>query len=224
VSVAEHRAAAPAQLRFAVVTASDSRELATDRGGDLVVAMVGEAGHRLVVRRLVRDEVGELRDAVRDLARGGEVDVVVVTGGTGLAPRDVTPEAVEPLYRRRIDGFGELFRQLSFAEVGAAAMLSRASAGVVGSALVFLLPGSPNAVRLAMAQLILPEAGHLLAHVRPVRRAARAAGVARGAAATEGGTAEGVTGAGAAGAGAVGAVGAAAEGATAAGASAKEGP
>lgn len=166
-SVDQHRAAAPAELGYAVLTVSDSRDLGNDRGGDLLVELVQGAGHRVAARRLVRDEPGAIRAAVRDLARRAEVDVVVATGGTGLAPRDVTPEAVEPLYRRRVDGFGELFRQLSFAEIGAAAMLSRASAGVVGDALVFLLPGSPAAVRLAMLRLILPEAGHLLAHVRP---------------------------------------------------------
>jgi len=114
--------------------------------------------------------VGAIRDAVGRLLEAPEVDVVVTTGGTGFSPRDVTLEAVGPLLERPIEGFGELFRMLSYQQVGAAAMLSRAAAGIIagggGAKALFLLPGSPKAVALALEKLILPEAGHLLGQAR----------------------------------------------------------
>ena len=113
-------------------------------------------------RELVRDETPAIRASVERLVRSSDVDVVVSTGGTGLAPRDVTLESVGPLFARRIPGFGELFRALSFERIGSAAMLSRAEAGIVEGKPVFLLPGSPDACDLAMDRLVLPEAGHLV--------------------------------------------------------------
>lgn len=167
---ATHRANAPKQLRFAVLTISDTRTAQTDRGGPLIAELLAAAGHELAGRVLiVGDDAPAIRDAVRDALRDPRVDVVVTTGGTGLAPRDVTPEAIAPLFSREIPGFGELFRALSYAEIGAAAMLSRAVAGVVDRRLLFALPGSPAAVRVAMEKLVLPEAGHLLVHARPER-------------------------------------------------------
>ncbi len=112
------------------------------------------------------DEIVAVRAAAGELLRRDEVDVLVLSGGTGFGPRDLTLEAAAPLIERRIDGFGELFRMLSCEEVGAAAMLSRADAGVIGGKAIFVLPGSPKAVELAMARLILPEAGHLLGQAR----------------------------------------------------------
>lgn len=168
--VSEHRSAAgrPA-LGFALVTVSDSRTERTDRGGAFLAAAVEGAGHAVVRRGLVRDEIAEIRaEALAALALP-DVDVLLVTGGTGLAPRDVTIDAVEPLFAREIPGFGELFRMLSFAEVGAAAMLSRATAGLVAGRAVFLLPGSPAALELALSRLILPEVAHLLAQARRSR-------------------------------------------------------
>jgi molybdenum cofactor biosynthesis protein B len=162
----EHRAYAPRALGFAAVTASDSRTVATDHGGRLVREKVEQAGHRFVAGRLVRDEPEALQAAVAELLALPEVDVVVTTGGTGFSPRDVTLEAVSPLFERVVPGFGELFRLLSFQEVGAAAMLSRAMAGVVGQRVVFCLPGSPRAVALALDRLVLPEAAHLLGQLR----------------------------------------------------------
>jgi len=114
----------------------------------------------------VPDEIVEIRAAAGELLRRDDVDVLVLSGGTGFSPRDLTLEAAAPLLERRIDGFGELFRMLSFEEIGAAAMLSRAAAGVIGRRAVFVLPGSPKAVTLAMRRLILPEAGHLLGQAR----------------------------------------------------------
>ena len=170
--VVEHRAeAGKPVLGFALLTVSDSRSERTDKGGALLASLVGEAGHRLVSRGLVRDDIGEIRAEVKAALAMPEVDVVLVTGGTGLAPRDVTIEAIEPLFEKGIPGFGELFRMLSFAEIGAAAMLSRATAGLVSGRAVFLLPGSPAALELALSRLVLPEVAHLLAQARrPAKR------------------------------------------------------
>lgn len=158
----QHKAEAPSRLRFAILTISDSRSVAEDASGDRIHHLASKAGHDVTRRELVRDEAPEIQAAVLRLTRSSDVDVVVATGGTGLAPRDVTPEAVAPLFSRRIPGFGELFRVLSLEAIGSAAMLSRADAGIVEGRPVFLLPGSPDACDLAMTRLVLPEAGHLL--------------------------------------------------------------
>lgn len=168
-AVDEHRRYAPNILRFAVFTASSSRTEAEDQSGQIVVDLVTSAHHRVVERRVVPDEVSAIRSAVDAVLTGPRADVVILNGGTGLSPRDVTLEAVAPLLQRAIEGFGELFRMLSFEQVGAAAMLSRATAGVVDQSVVFVLPGSPKAVELAMRTLILPEVGHLLGQVRRQR-------------------------------------------------------
>lgn len=168
--VDEHRAlAGTPSFGFAVVTASDSRTPAKDLSGALVRELATAAGHRVVETLLVADDAALLRAAVAEALAAKAVDVVVVTGGTGLAPRDVTVEAVAPMFDKSIDGFGELFRRLSFDQIGAAAMLSRAAAGVVGAKAVFLLPGSPAAVRLALERLLLPELAHLLGQARRAR-------------------------------------------------------
>jgi molybdenum cofactor biosynthesis protein B len=166
VGVDEHRSYAPESLGYGLVTVSDTRALAEDESGDALVQLVEEASQRVIERRLVRDELALVREQVVALTGHDEVDVIVLTGGTGFSPRDLTVEAVAPLFQRPVEGFGELFRMLSFEEVGAAAMLSRATAGIVNRRLVFLLPGSLAAVRLAMTRLILPEAPHLLGQVR----------------------------------------------------------
>lgn len=161
----EHKAHAPKTLAVAVVTVSDTRTLETDAGGALVVALAERAGHRIVHRAIVRDEAAQVQAALRDALQAG-VDAVVFTGGTGIARRDITVEAVAPRFAKPLAGFGELFRQLSFQELGPAAMASRAEAGVIAGALVFLLPGSPDACRLAMERLILPELPHLVGQLR----------------------------------------------------------
>jgi molybdenum cofactor biosynthesis protein B len=164
----EHRHLAPAAsaVRVALVTASDSRTAGTNEGGRLLRALAEGAGLTVTGEALLREEPEALRDHVAALARAGGADAVLITGGTGLGPRDRTPEAVGALFERRLDGFGELFRMLSFQEIGAAAMLSRADAGVVGGTLVFLMPGSPAAVRLAMERLIIPELAHAVGQLR----------------------------------------------------------
>jgi molybdenum cofactor biosynthesis protein B len=165
-SAEEHRRAAPATLGFAVVTASDSRTEREDTSGDTVRRLAAAAGHHVEMSALVQDDVAAIRRALGQILATPGIDVVVVTGGTGFAPRDLTVEAATPLFERVVEGFGELFRMLSFRQVGTAAMLSRAAAGIVLGRVVFLLPGSPKAVSLAMEELILPEAGHLIAQAR----------------------------------------------------------
>jgi molybdenum cofactor biosynthesis protein B len=167
---AEHRAYAPATLGIATLTVSDSRTPETDTAGRAIRDLASAAGWRVVACELVPDEETRIQTAVRALLALDGVDLVAVTGGTGFAPRDVTVEAVEELLDRQITGFGELFRMLSYQEVKAAAMLSRATAGLVGDRAVFVLPGSPQAAALAMEKLILPEAGHLIAQARRLHR------------------------------------------------------
>ncbi|HEX4961124.1 MAG TPA: molybdenum cofactor synthesis domain-containing protein [Thermoanaerobaculia bacterium] len=165
-SAEQHRRLAPAVLGFAVLTVSDSRGPEDDVGGRTIREMAEAYGHRIEDSTLVRDEVSAIRAAVRAMLARPGVDVVVATGGTGFSPRDLTLEAVAPLFDRPVEGFGELFRMLSYEQVGAAAMLSRAAAGLIGDRAVFLLPGSPKAVKLAMEKLILPEAAHLISQAR----------------------------------------------------------
>ncbi len=165
-SAEQHRRTAPAVLGFAVITVSDSRSREDDTSGDAIRDLISASSHRIVDSTLIRDDLPAIREAVRRMLALPDVDVVVTTGGTGFSPRDLTLEAVGPLLQRPLEGFGELFRMLSYQQVGAAAMLSRAAAGLVGTQAVFLLPGSPKAVALAMEKLILPEAGHLLGQAR----------------------------------------------------------
>jgi molybdenum cofactor biosynthesis protein B len=161
-----HRQTAPAVLGFATLTVSDSRGTGDDASGEAIRRLAAAAGHRVVDSTLVQDDVAAIRAAVHRLRSLPGVDVVVTTGGTGFSPRDVTLDALAPLLERPIEGFGELFRMLSYQQVGAAAMLSRAAAGLAGTQALFLLPGSPKAVTLAMEALILPEAAHLLGQAR----------------------------------------------------------
>lgn len=165
-SVQAHREAAILRVPCAVVTVSDTRDLATDTGGALAVELLTGAGHPVVLREIVHDAPQEIAAAARRALGHPEVRAVVLTGGTGVAPRDVTPETLEPLLERVIPGFGELFRALSYEEIGAAAILSRATAGVARGKAVFLLPGSPPALDLAVTKLILPEIRHLLDQAR----------------------------------------------------------
>jgi molybdenum cofactor biosynthesis protein B len=144
-----------------VITVSDSRTLETDTGGALVAELLAAQGHPVVSREIVPDEPQAIQAALRAALEEEGTGAVILTGGTGIAPRDVTPESVTPLLERVIPGFGELFRMLSFEEIGSAALLSRALAGLARGRVVFVLPGSRGAVRLGMERLILPELGHL---------------------------------------------------------------
>jgi molybdenum cofactor biosynthesis protein B len=164
-----HREEAVASVPTAVVTVSDTRTLETDVGGSLVAELLVGAGHPVVRREVVKDEPAEIAAAVRRGLGEEGTRALILTGGTGVAPRDVTPDTVEPLLARVVPGFGELFRALSYEEIGSAALLSRALAGLASGRVVFVLPGSRGAVRLAMEKLILPELGHLAAEAVKTR-------------------------------------------------------
>ncbi|MBW2228781.1 MAG: molybdenum cofactor biosynthesis protein MoaB [Deltaproteobacteria bacterium] len=156
-----HRKAAPKSVPTAVITVSDTRTQATDKGGALVAELLAAAGHLVASHEIVADDPDRIREAVgKGLAADG-VCALILTGGTGVAPRDVTPDTVEPLLERVVPGFGEIFRQLSYRDIGSAAILSRALAGLARGRVVFVIPGSTGAVRLAMEKLIVPELGHL---------------------------------------------------------------
>jgi molybdenum cofactor biosynthesis protein B len=142
------------------VTVSDTRRRGDDPGGDGLAQQLEDAGHRIVSRAWARDRVQAIRRAVKSMLARNAVDVVIVTGGTGIAERDVTPEALEPLFDRVLPGFGEFFRALSANQVGSAAWLSRAGAGVAKGRLLVMLPGSPQAVKLALDKLLIPELDH----------------------------------------------------------------
>jgi molybdenum cofactor biosynthesis protein B len=146
----------------AVITVSDTRTSADDTGGALLCSLLEGAGHRVTNRTLVKDDAAAIGAALDAALTSPDCAAVLLTGGTGIAPRDVTPEAVAPRLERSLPGFGELFRQLSFAEIGAAALVSRALAGIARGKPVFALPGSRAAIRLALERLILPELGHLV--------------------------------------------------------------
>jgi molybdenum cofactor biosynthesis protein B len=165
--VEEHRRRGAGSVRCLVVTVSDTRRPANDASGARAAEMLASAGHEVRERVIVPDEAAEIGARVRAAIADPEIDAVVLTGGTGVAPRDVTTETIEALLQKRLDGFGEIFRMLSFAEVGGAAMLSRAVAGIAGSTAIFALPGSTKAVELAMAKLVVPELGHLIGLLRP---------------------------------------------------------
>ena len=159
-----HREKAGNQANVSVLTVSDSRTFETDTGGKLIVDLCENAGYQVVERKIVIDEVQEIRCCVMTLLSHHLCDAVLVTGGTGLAARDRTVDAVEPLYDNWVPGYGELFRMLSYQDIGPASMLSRASAGRVGKKLVFTMPGSLAGVQLAMEKLIVPELPHLIFH------------------------------------------------------------
>jgi molybdenum cofactor biosynthesis protein B len=157
----EHRRHGPAEVRAAVVTVSDSRTPDTDDSGNWLAAALRGAGHTVVAHHIVKDDPAAITSLVRELIAAG-AQAVITNGGTGISRRDTTYEAVERLLEKKLDGFGELFRMLSYQEIGAAAMLSRAVAGVAGPAVLFALPGSPAAVKLGTEKLILPELGHMV--------------------------------------------------------------
>jgi molybdenum cofactor biosynthesis protein B len=161
VSTEQHRKTAPASVHCFVLTISDSRTEANDTSGDLIVGLLVTGGHVLSGRALVKDDPAAVRHAIEN-GRIGATQVIITTGGTGITSRDSTYEAIASMLDKRLDGFGELFRMLSFQEVGSAAMLSRACAGTIGRTAVFSLPGSEAAVRLGMTRLILPEIGHVV--------------------------------------------------------------
>ena len=165
-TVDEHRDSSPQHLCCAVVTVSDTRTLETDRGGALLLDLLSAAGHEVADRVLVADEPDQIRSLLEQYQGRDELDAILITGGTGIGRRDQTCETVSALLTKPLPGYGELFRMLSYAEIGPAAMLSRAVGGLLDRKLVLTMPGSPAAVQLAMEKLILPELPHLVHEAR----------------------------------------------------------
>jgi len=161
----EHRATAPETVGCFVLTISDTKTPETDTSGTVIRELLAAAGHLVIDSAIVRDEPADVQRIVREACANPDVRAVVLTGGTGITSRDSTFEAVEALLDKRLPGFGELFRMLSYGEVGAAAMLSRAQMGICARRIVVSLPGSPNACRLALEKLLIPELPHLVREV-----------------------------------------------------------
>jgi molybdenum cofactor biosynthesis protein B len=165
--VAQHRAHGKRAARCLVVTVSDTRDLASDKSGQRAADLLTAAGHLVSGREIVIDDRAAIGAVVRAAVANPEIDAVILTGGTGIAPRDVTYEAVDEILEKPLHGFGELFRILSYAEIGSAAMLSRAIGGVIDKTVVFALPGSTKAVELGVTKLIAPELGHMIGLLAP---------------------------------------------------------
>ena len=161
----EHRATAPRSVGCWVLTISDTKTPETDTSGALIRKLLLDAGHEVVGSTIVRDEPKDVQRVIREACATDAVRAVIATGGTGITSRDSTYEAIEALLDKRLPGFGELFRMLSYEEVGAAAMLSRAQLGIHARRIIVSLPGSPNACRLAMEKLLIPELPHLIREV-----------------------------------------------------------
>ena len=158
----EHKATAPKSVGCYVITVSDTRTEDTDTAGQAIVDLLTAAGHRAIGRTIVKDDSDLVRDTIGRQVANPDVQVIITTGGTGITSRDNTFEAVTGLLWKRLDGFGELFRMLSYEQIGAAAMMSRAVAGLIAGRVVVSLPGSEAAVRLALEKLLIPELGHLV--------------------------------------------------------------
>ena len=165
-TVVQHRSEAPNQIRCAVITVSDTRTLETDRGGQVLIDLLSDADHSVAHRAITPDEPAELTALIQEMVAREDVDAVLLTGGTGIGSRDQTFETVSALLTKSLPGYGELFRQLSYTQIGPAAMLSRAVGGLVNDKVLLTMPGSPAAVQLAMRQIILPELGHLVREAR----------------------------------------------------------
>ncbi len=165
-TVHEHKKKAAKSLDIMVITVSDTRDETTDQSGQLIKKMLAEAGHRTIGYQIVKDEPNEIEDLLRQTLRRKDLQVIILNGGTGIAPRDGTYEVVDRLMQKRLDGFGEIFRYLSYQDIGSAAIMSRACAGIAGDKVMISLPGSKGAVQLAMGQLILPEMGHMVSQLR----------------------------------------------------------
>jgi molybdenum cofactor biosynthesis protein B len=162
----EHRSQSPQTVRCVAITVSDTRTFETDTGGQTLVDRLTGAGHTVVLREIIPDEPRPMRELLTMLRDRHDVDAILMTGGTGLGSRDRTFETVEELLDKTLPGYGELFRMLSYQEIGSAAMLSRATAGLIGRTVLLTMPGSPDAVELALDTLILPELGHLVHEAR----------------------------------------------------------
>jgi len=158
----EHKAQAPRSVQCFIVTVSDTRTEATDTSGRAIAGLLVAAGHRVAGRTIVKDDAELVRDTITRQLASPDVQAVITTGGTGITSRDSTYEAVSAMLQKRLDGFGELFRMLSYEQIGSAAIMSRACAGLSSGRIIIALPGSEAAVRLAMDRLVIPELAHMV--------------------------------------------------------------
>jgi len=168
-----HKAEAPKRVNFAVIVCSSSRykslkesKRLDDPSGDLIVQKLEASGHKITIRKVVPDDKLTIQRALMKALKSRKVEAIITCGGTGISPKDVTIEAVKPLLDKELNGFGEIFRMLSYKEIGSAAILTRALAGLSKGKVIFCIPGSPQSVRLSLERLIIPEVGHILKHAR----------------------------------------------------------
>ena len=168
-AVTPHPDTAALAIHCAVITVSDTRTVETDRSGQLIQQLLHDAGHQVIAYSILKDEPTHIQAELQQLSQQPALEAIIVNGGTGIAPRDTTYDAIAALLEKTLPGFGELFRSLSYQEIGSRAIASRAIAGVWGDKLIFSLPGSTGAVTLAMQSLILPELGHLVGQLHTGR-------------------------------------------------------
>jgi molybdenum cofactor biosynthesis protein B len=160
-----HKAGAPKKVNIAIITVSSTRSVTNDKSGRWIGKRAKKEGHEVVVHRVIPDDEGTIAQTIQEIINKGEARVLLLTGGTGISSKDVTVEAVRPLFTKELTAFGPLFAQLSFEQIDSAALLSRATAGLVGETILFCIPGSLKACKLACKALIFPELGHLVKHV-----------------------------------------------------------
>ncbi|MBA7673569.1 Molybdenum cofactor biosynthesis protein B [subsurface metagenome] len=158
----EHKDKAPKRVSCAVLTISDTRTERDDESGRLLMGKLGENGHRVISYSILKNEAASIKKKIYELLKEEELQVIIVTGGTGVSCRDITIETIYPILEKKLDGFGELFRCLTYSEIGTGSIMSRAMAGVAGGKVILCLPGSPEAISLAVDKIILPEIGHLV--------------------------------------------------------------
>jgi molybdenum cofactor biosynthesis protein B len=165
-AVHEHKEKGKKSIRCFIITVSDTRDETTDTSGQTIKSLLTNEGHQTNGYRIVKDEPAEIAALLNEALAGGDIDAVIVNGGTGIAPRDGTFEVVSRMLEKKLDGFGEIFRYLSYLDIGSAAMMSRAVAGTARGKVLISLPGSKGAVSLAMEKLILPELGHVVSQLQ----------------------------------------------------------
>ena len=165
-SIKKHKAGAPRKISIGIVTVSSTRSLADDKSGRWIGKRAKKEGHDVVAHRIIPDDAGTITQTIQEIINKDEARVVLLTGGTGISSKDVTIEAVRPLLTKELTAFGPLFAQLSFEQIDSAALLSRATAGLIGETVLFCIPGSLKACKLACKALIFPELGHLVKHVQ----------------------------------------------------------
>ena len=158
----EHKKVSPQSVTCAVITISDSRTEQDDESGKLFREQLSQNGHKVLAHALLKNDAAAIRQKIAELLEQEELQVIITSGGTGLSHRDVTVETVSPMLEKKLDGFGELFRSLSYQEIGTSSIMSRAIAGVTGGKVIISLPGSLGATRLAIEKIILPEIGHMV--------------------------------------------------------------